>query len=90
MTHILFTHSKLQVLRCPDKHQPEDNKDRADLEYGTAVDAWAMGVLAYELIIGRPPFGMVRGCASVLLCLCMWLCGTRKRARSHTICKHIH
>eukprot|EP00983_Pelagomonas_calceolata_P068559 1149971-Pelagomonas_calceolata.AAC.4 len=53
--------ASLHVLRCPDKHQPEDNKDRVDLAYGTAVDAWAMGVLAYELIIGRPPFGMVRG-----------------------------
>jgi serine/threonine protein kinase len=50
----------LQVLRCPDKHSPEDHKGRADLGYGPGVDAWAMGVLAYELIVGRPPFGMVR------------------------------
>ncbi|GIL54641.1 hypothetical protein Vafri_10372, partial [Volvox africanus] len=47
-----------EVLRCPDKHSPEDNKDRVDLEYDNSVDAWAMGVLAYELIVGRPPFGM--------------------------------
>ncbi|GFR49704.1 hypothetical protein Agub_g11855 [Astrephomene gubernaculifera] len=47
-----------EVLRCPDKHAPEDNKDRVDLEYDTSVDAWAMGVLAYELVVGRPPFGM--------------------------------
>lgn len=47
-----------EVLRCPDKHGPDDNKDRADLEYDASVDAWAMGVLAFELIVGRPPFGM--------------------------------
>lgn len=47
-----------EVLRCPDKHHPNENKDRADLEYGMSVDAWAIGVLAYELIVGRPPFGM--------------------------------
>ncbi|EFJ40677.1 hypothetical protein VOLCADRAFT_69208, partial [Volvox carteri f. nagariensis] len=29
-----------------------------DLVYDASVDAWAMGVLAYELIVGRPPFGM--------------------------------
>lgn len=48
-----------EVLRCPDKYYPSDNKDRADLAYNEAVDSWAMGVLAYELIVGRSPFGMV-------------------------------
>ena len=48
-----------EVLRCPDKYLPGDNKERADLAYNEAVDSWAMGVLAYELIVGRPPFGMV-------------------------------
>ncbi|MEW5301362.1 MAG: hypothetical protein WDW36_004225 [Sanguina aurantia] len=47
-----------EVLCCPDKHNPDDNKDRAELTYDTSVDAWAMGVLAYELVVGRPPFGM--------------------------------
>lgn len=71
-----------QVLRCPDKHAPEDNKDRADLQYDAGVDAWAMGVLAYELVVGRPPFGMVRregvygGCIRLVCVLGIgpWVC----------------
>lgn len=42
-----------EVLRCPLKRHPGDNKDRSDLHYATAVDAWAVGVLAYELLTGR-------------------------------------
>jgi serine/threonine protein kinase len=42
-----------EVLRCPLKRHPGDNKDRKDLQYASAVDAWAVGVLAYELLTGR-------------------------------------
>lgn len=68
--HVLFCLHPRQVLTCPDKHAPDDNKHRADLAYGPEVDAWAMGVLAYELIVGRPPFGMVRPCGVLSCCAC--------------------
>lgn len=42
-----------EVLRCPLKRNPGDNKSREDLHYATAVDAWAVGVLAFELLTGR-------------------------------------
>lgn len=49
-----------EVLICPDKAFPDDNKNNRMLQYGAEVDSWGIGVLAYELITGKPPFGMVR------------------------------
>jgi serine/threonine protein kinase len=53
----------LQVLRNPHTQLQESKSvDLAMLEakqvkpYTTAVDIWAVGVLAYELVCGRPPF----------------------------------
>jgi len=31
----------------------QENKGRAELAYSEAVDAWAAGVLAYELLVGQ-------------------------------------
>ncbi|KAG2449847.1 hypothetical protein HYH02_005370 [Chlamydomonas schloesseri] len=46
-----------EVLRCPTKKTPDENKENPQsAHYHTSVDAWAVGVFAYELIVGAPPF----------------------------------
>jgi serine/threonine protein kinase len=45
-----------EVLVCPLKRLPSDHKEKVELAYTTKVDSWSMGVLAYELLAGRPPF----------------------------------
>ena len=50
---------------CPDKRVPGENKQSSHLKYTDKVDAWACGVLAFELLVGCPPFGMSTREASV-------------------------
>ncbi|WIA36653.1 hypothetical protein OEZ86_007937 [Tetradesmus obliquus] len=45
-----------EVVICPDKCHPNDHKEKTHLHYTYLVDAWAVGVLAYELTVGRAPF----------------------------------
>lgn len=45
-----------EVIRCPDKELPGDNKHRHDVHYGLSVDVWAVGALAHEICTGKPPF----------------------------------
>ncbi|KAF8065557.1 hypothetical protein HT031_003158 [Scenedesmus sp. PABB004] len=45
-----------EVVVCPDKCHPSDHKEKTHLHYTYLVDAWAVGVLAYELTVGRAPF----------------------------------
>jgi hypothetical protein len=41
-----------EVLKCPLKTFPDENKQDSSLHYGGSVDTWAVGVLAYELLTG--------------------------------------
>ena len=53
LTHL---HCCMQVLKCPYKSKPEENKEKEHLHYSNTVDSWAVGVLVYELLVGCPPF----------------------------------
>lgn len=44
------------MLTCPEKSRPEENKDKSIFIYTQVVDAWAMGILAFECLSGKPPF----------------------------------
>jgi serine/threonine protein kinase len=58
-THFLPSLSHKQapeVLRCPPKLFPEENKHTRSLAYGCGADVWSVGVLAYELVMGCTPF----------------------------------
>lgn len=46
-----------EVLKCPTKKTPDENKENPQsAHYHQSVDVWAVGVFAYELLVGVPPF----------------------------------
>eukprot|EP00197_Chlamydomonas_leiostraca_P009590 CAMPEP_0202861950 /NCGR_PEP_ID=MMETSP1391-20130828/3158_1 /ASSEMBLY_ACC=CAM_ASM_000867 /TAXON_ID=1034604 /ORGANISM="Chlamydomonas leiostraca, Strain SAG 11-49" /LENGTH=688 /DNA_ID=CAMNT_0049541413 /DNA_START=154 /DNA_END=2220 /DNA_ORIENTATION=- len=45
-----------EILDCPVKQHPTDNKQNPSIGYTSKVDCWSVGVLAYELLTGGPPF----------------------------------
>jgi hypothetical protein len=47
-----------QIVRLPQpgQHPPPKANHESPPSYGLAVDVWCVGVLAYELLIGGPPF----------------------------------
>lgn len=49
-----------EVIRCPPKNHPLDNKHCTDLHYGFEVDIWSVGVLAYRLLLGELPNGLAK------------------------------
>ncbi len=56
MTLVALPCAQPQVLKCPFKSKPEENKEKEHLQYSSTVDSWAVGVLTYELLVGCPPF----------------------------------
>jgi serine/threonine protein kinase len=69
-----------EILDCPTKKNPLENKDNPAIGYSNKVDCWSVGVLAYELSCGCPPFAAVSclpACMPTSLqlaqCFAVWL-----------------
>lgn len=45
-----------EVVKNPLKDHPDDYKNDTRFHYNAVVDSWAVGCLAYELLVGFPPF----------------------------------
>lgn len=45
-----------EVVKNPLKDHPDDFKNEVRYHYNVVVDSWAVGCLAYELLVGYPPF----------------------------------
>ena len=53
-----------EVLACPFKTRPDENKGNRNLYYELSVDTWAVGVLAYEVSGTRRPLVPASRCVS--------------------------
>jgi serine/threonine protein kinase len=62
-----------EVLRCPLKRHPEENKGNRSLQCSVTMDSWATGVLVYELLVGFPPFASddARDCMNKIMSCCV-------------------
>ena len=49
-------HAFAQVLAMPTPDEVAASKDKTLTPYSEKVDVWAVGVLVYEMLVGRPPF----------------------------------
>eukprot|EP00798_Chlamydomonas_sp_ICE-L_P002094 gene2094-18151_t len=51
-----FEYMAPEVLACPNKNSPYDNKHNPSWEYTYKVDCWSIGIMVHEMLTGFTPF----------------------------------